>query len=261
MDRLKGKVAIVTGGASGIGRATARLMATEGAAVCIGDVDEAGARTVVSDIESEGGRAMYVRADVSQAHDCERLVRSSIERFGALHILHNNAYWARSGRTVVELEEADWDQTLQVSLKSMYLMCKYAIPHMLQSGGGSIVNMASVVALIGSRSSPAYVAAKGAGVSFTKSLAIDYGKRGIRANCIAPGTIATAANAERHNDPAWTTYILEHSLLDRIGLPDDIANAVLYLASDESAFVTGSMLVVDGGASSTPHWGPPRRAE
>ena len=258
MDRLKGKVAIVTGGASGIGRATALLMGREGAAVCIGDINEDLGRAAANDIVSAGGRAMFVRADVSQAHDCERLVRASIEQYGALHVLHNNAYWARSGRNVVDLDEADWDRTIDVCLKGMYLMSHYAIPSMLESGGGSIINMASVVAMVGSRSSPAYVAAKGAIVSFTKSLAIDYGKRGIRANCIAPGTIATAANAERHNDPTWTSYILEHSLLDRIGQPEDIAYAVLYLASDESAFVTGSTLVVDGGVTSTPHWGRPR---
>jgi NAD(P)-dependent dehydrogenase (short-subunit alcohol dehydrogenase family) len=153
------------------------------------------------------------------------------------------------------LDEADWDRTLAVCVKSMYLMSRYAIPHMLTAGGGSIVNMASAVALMGSRSSPAYVAAKGAIVSFTKSLAIDFGKHGIRANCIAPGSIATAANAERHADPAWINGILDNTLLTRVGQPEDIAQAVVYLASDESSYVTGTMLVVDGGATSTPRWG------
>jgi NAD(P)-dependent dehydrogenase (short-subunit alcohol dehydrogenase family) len=258
MDRLQGKVAIVTGGASGIGRATALLFAAEGAAVSVGDIDASGGQATVDQIEAHGGRALFITTDVARAPDAQHLVEKTVERWGALHVLHNNAFWARSGQTVLTLSEDDWDRTLDVCLKAMFLMSRYAIPHMLQAGGGSIVNMASAVALMGTRGNPAYAAAKGAVIAFTKSLAIDFGKAGIRVNCVAPGSIATGANAASRQDPRWAEFLLEHTLLARTGEPDDIAQAVLYLASAESSYVTGTTLVVDGGATSTPNWGMPR---
>jgi NAD(P)-dependent dehydrogenase (short-subunit alcohol dehydrogenase family) len=261
MDRLSGKVAIVTGGASGIGRVTALLFAAEGAAVGIGDIDATGGQATVAEIEALGGRALFVETDVSSALEAERLVAKTVERLGAPHVLHNNAYWATGGHTVLTLSEDDWSRTLGVCLTGMFFMSRYAIPHMLQAGGGSIVNMASAVALMGSRGNPAYAAAKGAVISFTKALAIDFGKDRIRVNCVAPGSIATAANAESRKDPRWAEFVLEHTLLARTGLPDDIAQAVLYLASAESAYVTGTTLVVDGGATSTPNWGMPRQSD
>ena len=261
MDRLRGKVAIVTGGASGIGRATALLFAAEGAAVGIGDIDAAGGQAVVAQIEALGGRALFVPTDVSSAAHAERLVAETVARWGAVHVLHNNAFWAKSGQTVLTLSDDDWDRTLDVCVKGMFLMSRYAIPPMLQAGGGSIVNMASAVALMGSRANPAYVAAKGAIISFTKSLAIDFGKSGIRANCVAPGSIATGVNAARRTDSRWADFVLDHTLLARTGEPEDIAQAVLYLASSESAYVTGTTLVVDGGATSTPNWGRPRETD
>jgi NAD(P)-dependent dehydrogenase (short-subunit alcohol dehydrogenase family) len=260
VDRLRGKVAIVTGGSSGIGRATARLFAAEGALVAIGDVNEAGGQETIAAIGAAGGQALFVRTDVAQAADCERLVNAAVDRWGALHVLFNNAYWSQGQRTVVTLAEDEWDRTIGVSLKSMYLMSHFAIPAMLAAGGGSIVNMASAVALMGTQRNPAYAAAKGGVISLTKAIAIDFGKQGVRANCIAPGSIATGANVERRQDPAWADYTLERMLSPRTGQPDDIAYAALYLASDESTFLLGSTIVVDGGQTSTPNWGrPPER--
>jgi NAD(P)-dependent dehydrogenase (short-subunit alcohol dehydrogenase family) len=253
--RLSGKVAIVTGGAAGIGRATARLMAAEGASVAIGDIDvEGGERTVV-DIQDAGGQAVFVHADVACAPGAEDLVNAAIQRYGGLHVLHNNAYWSRAGRTVLDLEEADWDRTLAVCLKSMYLMTRLAIPHMLRQGGGSIVNMASAVALMGTHRNPAYAAAKGAVISFTKAIAIDFSKQGIRVNCVAPGPIATQANAEARREGRWAENVLDYTLLARTGEPVDVARAVVYLASDDSSYITGTTLIVDGGATSSPRWG------
>jgi NAD(P)-dependent dehydrogenase (short-subunit alcohol dehydrogenase family) len=253
MDRVRDRVAIVTGGASGIGRATARLFAAEGARVCIGDVDERGGAEVVAEIEAAGGTASFVRTDVSVAADAERLVQSAVDRFGELHILHNNAYWAALGHSVLTVDEADWDRTIDVCLKGMFLMSRHAVPRIIDSGGGAIVNMASAVAVMGGRQSAAYVAAKGAVISFTKSLAIDFGKQGVRANCVAPGSIPT--RPETLADPRWTANVLDNTLLSRPGRPEDIANAVLFLASEDAAYITGTMLLVDGGATSTPRWG------
>jgi NAD(P)-dependent dehydrogenase (short-subunit alcohol dehydrogenase family) len=250
MDRLKNRVAIVTGAASGIGRASAALFAAEGARVMIGDLDEAGGRETVRLIEAQGGEAAFLQTDVARADSAELLVRTAVERWGALHVLHNNAYWAPTGRNVLNTSEDEWDRTQAVTLKSMYLMSRAAIPEMLKVGGGSIVNMASVAALVGSRMFTAYATAKGGVVALTKSMAIDFGKQNIRVNCIAPGPIDTPAIAELKKDPHWMDFQVARLLLDRLGRPEDVAYAALYLASDESSFVTGSVMLVDGGATS-----------
>jgi NAD(P)-dependent dehydrogenase (short-subunit alcohol dehydrogenase family) len=257
VDRLKGKVAIVTGGASGIGRATAKLLAAEGASIMIGDVNEEGGLNVVAEIDAIGGRGAFIKTDVSSAAETEHLVTGTVDRWGALHVLHNNATWSQGNRNVVTLTEDEWDRSIDCTLKSMYLMSHFAIPAMLTSGGGSIVNMASAVATMGSFMNPSYVAAKAAVVGLTKSIAIDFGKQNIRANCIVPAIIDTPPMASRTQDPEYVTYQLERLLLNRFGQPEDIAYAVLYLASEESSYVTGSALVIDGGATSMPNWGPP----
>lgn len=250
MHRLKNKIAIVTGGASGIGRATAILFAQEGARVMVGDVDEAGGEETVRQIQAAGGDALFRRTDVSLAADTNALVRATLDRWGALHVLFNNAYWGPTGKDVLTTTEEEWDRTQHVTLKSIYLLSRAAIPEMHRTGGGSIINTASVAGVVGSRNFSAYAAAKGGVIALTKSMAQDFGKQGLRVNSIAPGPIQTPAIAELCKDAAWLARQKERLLLDRFGRPEDIAFAALYLASDESAFVTGSTLMVDGGATS-----------
>ncbi len=249
MDRLKNKVAIVTGGSSGIGRATVQLFAMEGARVAIGDVDAAGGEETARLARAAGGDVFFQRTDVSRASDADALVKAAVARWGALHVLHNNAYWAPTGLNVLNTTEEQWDRTQAVTLKSMYLMARAAIPEMLKAGSGSIVNMASVAGVVGSRNFSAYAAAKGGVVALTKSMATDFGKQGIRVNCIAPGPIATPAIAELRKDPQWLERQLNRLLLSDLGRPEDIAYAALYLACDESSFVTGLTMLVDGGAT------------
>ena len=249
MDRLKNKVAIVTGGSSGIGRATVQLFAMEGARVAIGDVDAAGGEETARLARAGGGDVFFQPTDVSRASDADALVKAAVKRWGALHVLHNNAYWAPTGLNVLNTTEEQWDRTQAVTLKSMYLMARAAIPEMLKAGSGSIVNMASVAGVVGSRNFSAYAAAKGGVVALTKSMATDFGKQGIRVNCIAPGPIATPAIAELRKDPQWLERQLNRLLLSDLGRPEDIAYAALYLACDESSFVTGLTMLVDGGAT------------
>ncbi|MEO8855444.1 MAG: SDR family oxidoreductase [Burkholderiaceae bacterium] len=250
MDRLKNKIAIVTGGASGIGRATVLLFVAEGARVAVGDVDVPAGEETVRLARAAGGDVLFQRTDVSIASDADALVRATVQRWGGLDVLHNNAYWAPTGRNVLDTTEEQWDRTQDVTLKSMYLMSRAAIPEMLKRGGGSIVNMASVAGVVGSRNFSAYAAAKGGVIALTKSMATDFGKQGIRVNCIAPGPIATPAIAELSKDPQWLGRQLNRLLLGALGKPDDIAYAALYLACDESAFTTGLTMLVDGGATS-----------
>ena len=249
-NRLQGKVAIITGAASGIGRATACLFAREGARVAIGDIDSAGGEETVRLARLAGGEVFFLRTDVSQNGDCVALVRATLQAWKRLDVLDNNAYWGPTGRNVLTTTEEEWDRTQNVTLKSMYLMSRAAIPEMLKNGGGSIVNMASVAGLVGSANFSAYAAAKGGVVALTKSMATDFGKQGIRVNCIAPGPIETPAIAELRKDPRWLERQMNRLLLDHLGRPEDIAYAALFLAADESSFVTGSTLVVDGGATS-----------
>ncbi len=247
---LRGKVAIVTGGASGIGRATALLLARQRASVVIADVNHKAGTDVVYEIVSFGGQAVMEKADVSRSEDCARVVNRTRSEFGALHILFNNAGITRRAN-VIELDEADWDHVMSVNVRSVFLMSKFAVPLIAASGGGAIVNTASGWGLSGGPRAVAYCASKGAVVLLTKAMAVDHGPQNIRVNCICPGDTDTPMLREEalqlKRQPQDFLADATKRPLGRIGKPEEIAQAVLYLASDASSFVTGTALVVDGG--------------
>ena len=247
---LRGKVALVTGGASGIGRATALLFAREGAAVSVVDVDQANGQAVVQALVEDGGRAIFLRCDVTQTEDCQRAVQRTVSELGGLDVLFNNAGIIRRA-SVLETSEAEWDRVMAVNVKSVFLLSKYAIPVMVQAGGGVIVNTASGWGLVGGRKAAAYCASKGAVVLLTKAMALDHGEQNIRVNCICPGDTDTSmlrGEAQQLGEPCGR-FLAQAAQrpLRRIGRPEEIAQAALYLASDASSFVTGAALVVDGG--------------
>ncbi|HYU46116.1 MAG TPA: SDR family oxidoreductase [Terriglobales bacterium] len=248
--RLSGKVALITGGASGIGRATALLFAREGAAVAIADLNAQAGEGVASEITQSGGRAIFEPGDVSRATDCRRLAERAIREFGRIDILFNNAGIIRRA-TVLGLSEEDWDRVMAVNVKAIYLLSREVIPHMQKQGGGSIISMASGWGLAGGAQAAVYCASKGAVVLLTKAMAIDHGPQKIRVNCICPGDTDTGmlrAEAQQLGE-ANDRFLAEAAKrpLGRVGSPDEIAQAALYLASDASSFVTGTALVVDGG--------------
>jgi NAD(P)-dependent dehydrogenase (short-subunit alcohol dehydrogenase family) len=245
-QRFVGRSVVVTGAASGIGRETARRFAAEGAAVLVADRDAAGAAATVELISGDGGRAQAHVVDVGDPAAVAAMVEAAVMSFGGLDVLHNNAYWAPLDRSVTETSDAEWDQTLRVTLGSVFYGCRAAIPHMVARGGGVIVNTASTAGyLVGTPRFAAYMAAKGGVVQLTRSVAIDYGRQGIRCNAVCPGLTETAATA--HLSTERRAWLADKLLVGRTGQPVDIANAVLYLAGDESAFMTGQTLVVDGG--------------
>jgi NAD(P)-dependent dehydrogenase (short-subunit alcohol dehydrogenase family) len=248
--QLSSKKVIVTGGASGIGRATALLFAQEGAAVAVVDIDEAGARAVVREIQDSGGRAIAVTSDVSQAADCQRTVQRTVDELGGLDILFNNAGIIRRAN-VLETTEEEWDRVMAVNVKSVFLMSRYAIPIMAQAGGGAIINAGSGWGLVGGRDAVSYCASKGAVVNMTRAMALDHAAQNIRVNCVCPGDTDTGMlrdEAQQLGEPE-ERFLSEAAdrPLRRVGKPEDIANAVLYLVSSAASFVTGTTLVVDGG--------------
>jgi NAD(P)-dependent dehydrogenase (short-subunit alcohol dehydrogenase family) len=244
--RLKGKVAVITGGTSGIGRESCYLFAREGATVVVAGIDAAQGDAVASDIVEEGGRAVFIQTDVTQEDQVIRLVRETKQRYGKIDVLFNNATWYNV-LPATEMPLADWRKTIDTSLTGPFLCCKYAIKEMMQDGGGSIINTSSVGGTVAFVAHPAYNAAKGGLDMLTKNLALDYGKYQIRVNCISPGIIETPLSENSLRDPEKVEKLLSRCFTGRIGKPEDVANAALFLASDESSFITGTNLYVDNG--------------
>ena len=248
--RLEGKVAPITGGTSGIGSATAERFAVEGAMVAIIGRNTERGEQVVETIVAKGGEALFVRADVRFADQCRNAVEQTLERFGRIDVLFNNA-GVFHPKTIPECTEEEWDETIDSSLKGAFLMSKYVLPSMIRQGSGSIIHTSSGWGILGGNDAAAYCAAKGGLVVMAKAMALDHGADGIRVNCVCPGDVLTPM---LHDDAAkrgmsWEDYAAgaNERPLGRIGTVEEIANAVLFLACDESSFVTGEALVVDGG--------------
>ncbi len=247
--RLENKVAVITGGGSGIGRETAILFTSEGAKVVVVDVNDAGGKETVSLATVDGGTASYCRADVSQASDCEAMIRAAEDRYGQLDILFNNAgIMHADDQDAIRTDEAVWDLTMNVNLKGVFLGCKYGIPALRRSGGGAVINTASFVAVMGAGTPQlAYTASKGGVLAMTRELAMVHAREGIRINALCPGPLRTELLMKALDTEAKQQRRLVHIPMGRFGEAKEIAQAALYLASDESSFVTGSTFLVDGG--------------
>ena len=246
--RLEGKVALITGAARGQGAAEARLFAQEGAKVLLADVSDPEGMAVAAEIAEAGGDAVYVHLDVTNEAEWDAAVQVAVSSFGKLDVLVNNAGIWRRGH-VMETSSEQWDDIMDVNAKGVFLGTKAAIPEMRKAGGGSIVNISSTAGLVGSKTSSAYSASKGAVRIFSKSTAIQYASEGIRANSIHPGPIDTDMGDQVWPDPTSRDASIARTALSRIGTAQDIAYGALYLASDEASFVTGSELVIDGGVT------------
>jgi NAD(P)-dependent dehydrogenase (short-subunit alcohol dehydrogenase family) len=248
--KLEGKVALITGGNSGIGRATAALLAREGASVVLTGRNRERGEEVAQAINEDGGIAMFIPSDVRVAKECRQAVEETLERFGRIDVLFNNA-GVLYAKTVPDCTEEEWDETIDSSLKGAFLMSKYALPSMIDRGSGSIIHTSSGWGILGGERAAAYCAAKGGLVVMTKAMAIDHGPDGIRVNCVCPGDVDTPMlpdDAEKRG-MSWEDYMASASdrPLGRVGTAEEIARAVLFLASDDSSFITGEALVVDGG--------------
>ena len=249
--RLHDKVALITGAGSGIGRVSALRFSAEAARVVVADFDEQGGRATVEQIRAQGGEADFTRVDVARAADVEAMVGFAERRFGALHVLFNNAgIFPDEDGSVVDTDEATFDRVIAVNLKGVFFGCKFGIPALLRAGGGSIVNTASFVAVMGSATAQsAYTASKGGVLALTREIAIEFARKGIRANALCPGPVNTPLLQSLLADPAARARRLVHLPMGRLAEAEEIANAALFLASEESSYVNGSAFLVDGGTS------------
>lgn len=247
--RLDGRVAIITGAASGIGLATAKLFVHEGAAVGMGDINGERLKQAARSVDTSGEKIVTAQIDVSKSEDVLRLVDATVERFGRLDVMFSNA--GISARfNVIDLPEESFDRVIGVNLRGGFLCAKHAIPQMLRSGGGSLIFTASELALVGTENSPAYCASKTGLVGLTRAIAVDHAAQGIRVNCLCPGPVDTPMLHGNRTDPEeHARSIIERMPVKRIGSADELARAALFLASDDSSFMTGTTLVVDGGVT------------
>jgi NAD(P)-dependent dehydrogenase (short-subunit alcohol dehydrogenase family) len=248
--RLHDKVSIITGGASGMGRVAARMFAAEGAKVVVADVTEQAAQSVVDEVKAAGGEAIAVAAAVSKGADAKRMVDAAAEAFGRVDVLYNNAgIMPEADHSVIDTSVEDWDRVMAVNVRGVFLGCKYAIPRMVEQGSGSIINIASFVALIGcSNPQDAYTASKGAVLSLTRSLAVQFAPKGVRSNAICPGPVETPLLMDwLVKDEEAKRIRLARNPTGRFGKPEEIVHMAIYLASDESRWTNGAAMVVDGG--------------
>ena len=251
MNSLEGKIAIVTGGGGGIGSATARLLAMRGASVTVADLHEARARQVATEICEAGGKAIHCTVDVGSEQDIQRMVGLTVDEFGGLDVLHNNAALVNHEANARDIDIAtmtvdDWDMVMAINLRGPMLGCKHAIPEMLKRGGGSIINTSAAAGILALGIVPAYGISKAGVNSLTQYVATEYGKQGIRCNAVSPGQVLSPNVVEGHQEE-FLQISLDSTLTPYLGTPGDIANMVAFLASDDSRFVTGQIISVDGG--------------
>jgi NAD(P)-dependent dehydrogenase (short-subunit alcohol dehydrogenase family) len=247
MALFDGKVALVTGGSSGIGQAACYLYAREGAKVVVSDIDEQRGDETVRAIEDKGTEAMFVRADVSKPDECEAMVGAALEKYGRLDIAFNNAGIGGEANLTADYSIEGWQKVVAINLSSVFYCMKYEIPAILQNGGGAIVNMASILGRVAFQNSPAYVAAKHGVVGLTKTAAVEYAKQGLRINAVGPGFISTPLISGLEEDRKTRDLLISLHPVGRLGEPEEVAELVLWLSSEKASFVTGAYYAIDGG--------------
>jgi NAD(P)-dependent dehydrogenase (short-subunit alcohol dehydrogenase family) len=246
--KLANKIALITGAGSGMGRAASLLFAKEGAKIACADIDQAGANETAKMIEREGGKAFSIKADVSKSEQVQAMVAAAAEKLGPPTILYNNAGIEGASNFLAQMSEEDFDRVIAINLRGVWLGMKYALPHMIKCGGGSIINTASIAGLVGIKSAAAYSAAKAGVIALTRVAALEYGRYNVRVNAICPGAIDTPMVQRVQGEGGLREGAINRiSVLGRIGKPEEIAKTALFLASDDSSFATGAPFVIDGG--------------